>query len=96
MRFRKLALVAVIAAGPVWSPGAGAEDTSVKGPPPPGWSGEGKVVIPESSVPKPGDAGQRSHTNTQIFVPITKPPAGNQPGSQGSGQQQPAPAEPPR
>ena len=29
----------------------------------------GHVVIPESSIPRPGDAGKRAHTNVRIFVP---------------------------
>ncbi|MGH6789119.1 MAG: hypothetical protein ACRECC_05495 [Pseudolabrys sp.] len=48
---------------------AAADDLSVKQSAPPGWHGEGVVVTPESSVPKPGDAGKRAHTNTKVFVP---------------------------
>ena len=29
----------------------------------------GQVIIPPSSIAKPGDAGQRAHTNIGIFVP---------------------------
>jgi kumamolisin len=29
----------------------------------------GHVVIPESSIPQPGDAGKRAHTNFRIFAP---------------------------
>jgi hypothetical protein len=29
----------------------------------------GHVIIPESSTPKPGDAGQRAHTNIRVFLP---------------------------
>jgi kumamolisin len=29
----------------------------------------GHVVIPQSSIPTPGDAGKRAHTNTRVFVP---------------------------
>jgi hypothetical protein len=29
----------------------------------------GQVVVPGSSVAKPGDSGVRAHTNTLIFVP---------------------------
>jgi hypothetical protein len=32
----------------------------------------GTVVIPPSSIPKPGDAGNTGHTNVQIYYP---PPA---------------------
>ena len=46
-----------------------AADMTIDRPAPPGWHGQGTVVTPESSIPKPGDAGKRSHTNTQIFVP---------------------------
>lgn len=30
---------------------------------------EGTIIIPESSIARPEDAGIRAHTNTQIFVP---------------------------
>lgn len=33
----------------------------------------GHVVIPESSIPKSGDAGVRMHTNIEIFVPNEQP-----------------------
>jgi hypothetical protein len=29
----------------------------------------GHIVIPQSSIPTPGDAGKRVHTNTRVFVP---------------------------
>src|ERR1039458_5774994 len=29
----------------------------------------GHVVVPASSIPAPGDAGKRSHTNIRVFVP---------------------------
>jgi hypothetical protein len=29
----------------------------------------GHVVIPQSSIPTPGDPGKRAHTNTRVFVP---------------------------
>jgi hypothetical protein len=48
---------------------AAADDLSVKQSAPPGWHGQGVVVTPESSVPKPEDAGKRMHTNTKIYVP---------------------------
>jgi len=60
---------------------AAADDLSVKQPAPPGWRGEGVVVTPESSVPKPGDAGTRMHTNTKVFVPTYGPPKGKRPDS---------------
>jgi len=60
---------------------AAAQDMSIKGPPPPGWRGEGVVKTPESSVVKPDDAATgRNHTNTKIFVPIYPSTSGNQPG----------------
>jgi kumamolisin len=44
---------------------------------PPSADQRGHVVIPQSSVPGPGDAGKRAHTNTRVFVPngSTKPQA---------------------
>jgi hypothetical protein len=44
----------------------------------------GQVVIPESSVEKPGDVGKRGHTNIEIFVPrpgLTPPSPGVGPGA---------------
>ena len=29
----------------------------------------GQVLVPGSSIAKPGDAGERAHTNTLIFIP---------------------------
>ena len=29
----------------------------------------GYIVIPESSIEKPGDAGVRAHTNVEIYIP---------------------------
>ena len=58
-----------------------ADDLSVKQSAPPGWHGEGVVVTPESSVPKPEDAGKRMHTNTKIFVPTYGPPKDKRPDS---------------
>jgi hypothetical protein len=52
-------------------------------PPPPVWTsgsaGQGThVIIPESSIPGPNDAGNRAHTNIRELVPNgpAKPPAG--------------------
>lgn len=54
--------------------------------------GGGQVVIPQSSVEKPGDIGKRAHTNIEIFVPNPgtglPPPA---PPSPGVGPRQTAP-----
>jgi hypothetical protein len=55
-------------------------DPSIKQSPPPGWHGQGIVVTPESSIEKPGDAGQKAHTNTKIFKPIFRPPPHEKPG----------------
>lgn len=63
------AAAAALALSLAWAATAAADDLSVKQPAPPGWHGEGVVVTPESSVPKPGDAGNRMHTNTKVFVP---------------------------
>jgi len=60
---------------------AAADDLSVKQSAPPGWHGKGVVVTPESSVPKPEDAGKRMHTNTKIFVPTYGPPKDKRPDS---------------
>jgi hypothetical protein len=51
--------------------------------------GAGQVSTPESSVEKPGDAGVRAHTNTQIFIPNqgaygAQAPGGGVPGAAGS------------
>ncbi len=47
--------------------------------------GGGQVVIPQSSVEKPGDVGKRAHTNIEIFVPNPgtglTPPAPPSPGA---------------
>jgi hypothetical protein len=55
----------------------------------------GHVVIPESSVEKPGDVGKRAHTNIEIFVPrpgtVLTPPS---PGSPGVGPPANLPASP--
>src|SRR5262245_61703882 len=44
----------------------------------------GQVVIPESSIEKPGDVGKRGHTNIEIFVPhpgtLLTPPSPTPPG----------------
>ena len=44
----------------------------------------GQVVIPESSVEKPGDVRKRAHTNIEIFVPhprtVLTPPSPGSPG----------------
>src|ERR1051326_5211699 len=40
---------------------------------------EGYVLIPASSMERPGDAGVRMHTNFQIFIPNGIQPAGGQP-----------------
>ena len=53
--------------------------TNAQAQPPP--SG-GQVLVPGSSLEKPGDIGVRPHTNTLIFVPkeiatVGHPPAGS-------------------
>lgn len=95
MNFLKLSLVATAMLASLIG-AALAEDWSIKGPPPPGWRGEGVVKTPESSVPKPGDTGERAHTNTKIFVPTFPSPPNVQPGTGGSGQAPPPDATPPR
>ena len=40
---------------------ASGEDTSIKGPPPPGWHGEGVVKTPNSSIPEVGRERPRAH-----------------------------------
>ena len=69
MRILTLAMAAAVAFSAALTAQAAADDLSVKQSAPPGWHGEGVVVTPESSVPKPGDAGKRAHTNTKVFVP---------------------------
>ena len=55
----------------------------------------GQVVIPESSVEKPGDVGKRAHTNIEIFVTrpgtVLTPPS---PGSPGAGPPSKLPSSP--
>jgi hypothetical protein len=52
--------------------------------------GAGQISTPESSIEKPGDAGVRAHTNTQIFIPnqgaygAQALPGGEVPGAAGS------------
>jgi hypothetical protein len=50
-----------------------AQSSSPSPTPPSAKSGEGSIVIPESSVEHPGDIGVRGHTNVQIFVPASAP-----------------------
>ena len=42
----------------------------------------GKIVVPESSIVRPEDAGRRAHTNIEIFVPDNE----KEPGSAPSGE----------
>lgn len=70
-----------------------AEDTSITGPPPAGWRGEGVVKTPDSSIPKSGESG-RAHTNTQIFVPVFPPKSNNEPGTSGPGNAAPPGSSP--
>ncbi|HVZ54734.1 MAG TPA: hypothetical protein VG986_22400 [Pseudolabrys sp.] len=88
MRCRlKSIAVAALAVGALQVPAFG-EETSIKGPPPPGWHGEGVLKTPDSSIPKSGESG-RAHTNTQIFVPVFPPKTNNEPGATGSGNSAP-------
>jgi hypothetical protein len=70
-----------------WSGGAAADDTAVKAPNSPGQSWI--VVTPESSIAKPGDAGERAHTNTRILMPTSRAPPGLHPGQDGSSDKPP-------
>jgi hypothetical protein len=38
----------------------------------------GKIIIPESSVERPGEVGNRGHTNIEIFVPRGGWPKGSE------------------
>lgn len=89
MTVLKLTLAASLAFGLLHA-AALAEDWSIKGQPPPGWHGEREIKTPESSVPKPGDAGKREHTNTKIYVPVFPKQPNNQPGNGGSGEAPPS------
>jgi hypothetical protein len=40
----------------------------------PNASDSGMIIIPESSITHPGDAGVQGHTNIQIFVPSADMP----------------------
>jgi hypothetical protein len=44
----------------------------------------GQVVVPGSSVAKPGDSGVRAHTNTLIFVPNRGSQQGHRPAETGA------------
>jgi hypothetical protein len=44
------------------------------------------VKTPESSVRKPGEAGERAHTNVEMLVPAKPPGPQAHPGGAGSSQ----------
>jgi hypothetical protein len=47
----------------------------------------GTIIIPQSSIPKPADAGKAAHTNVEIFRPNQPPaePPAHPPGSPDDG-----------
>jgi hypothetical protein len=70
MRVCPVLIVVLAAGGIVVDSAALAADDGVRIPDQKG----GTVVIPPSSIPKPGEAGKAGHTNVQIYRPPPPPP----------------------
>lgn len=70
MRASSVMIFILIASGVLVGGIAGAADDDVRKPDQNG----GTLVIPRSSIPKPGDAGNAGHTNVQIYYPPPAPP----------------------
>jgi hypothetical protein len=79
----RLTWAALLVAAIGWAGCALAQDMSVKQSAPPGSGQSGTIVTPESSIPKPGDTGERAHTNVEIFVPTPVAPPKIHPGQDG-------------